>query len=52
MKWNAPSARRDVGAEHPAARSCERNFGGTYGVSAGFANTPPIKGYGAVQIQF
>jgi zinc protease len=27
-------------------------LGGTYGVSAGFANTPPIKGYGAVQINF
>jgi zinc protease len=27
-------------------------LGGTYGVSVGFANTPPIKGYGAMQIQF
>ena len=27
-------------------------LGGTYGVSVGFANTPPIKGYGYMQIQF
>jgi zinc protease len=27
-------------------------LGGTYGVSVGFTNTPPIKGYGMVQIQF
>jgi len=27
-------------------------LGGTYGVSAGFTNSPPLKGYGAVQIQF
>jgi zinc protease len=27
-------------------------MGGTYGVSAGFSNTPPIKGYGTVTIQF
>jgi zinc protease len=27
-------------------------LGGTYGVSAGFANSPPLKGYGMVQIQF
>jgi zinc protease len=27
-------------------------LGGTYGVSAGFNNSPPIKGYGAVQIQY
>ena len=27
-------------------------LGGTYGVSAGFTNSPPLKGYGAVQINF
>lgn len=27
-------------------------LGGTYGVSVGFTNSPPIKGYGLVQIQF
>jgi zinc protease len=27
-------------------------LGGTYGVSVGFTNTPPIKGYGMMQIQF
>lgn len=27
-------------------------LGGTYGVSAGFSNTPPIKGYGAIGINF
>jgi len=27
-------------------------LGGTYGVSVGFTNSPPIKGYGAMQIQF
>ena len=27
-------------------------LGGTYGVSAGFSNTPPIKGNGSVTIQF
>jgi zinc protease len=27
-------------------------LGGTYGVSVGFTNTPPIKGYGLMQIQF
>lgn len=27
-------------------------LGGTYGVSVGFTNTPPIKGYGLVSIQF
>ena len=27
-------------------------LGGTYGVSVGFSNNPPIKGYGAMQIQF
>ena len=27
-------------------------LGGTYGVSAGFSNAPPLKGYGMVQIQF
>jgi zinc protease len=27
-------------------------LGGTYGVSVGFNNTPPIKGYGLAQIQF
>ena len=27
-------------------------MGGTYGVSAGFSNTPPIKGYGIVSVQF
>ena len=27
-------------------------LGGTYGVSAGFSNTPPITGHGSVQIQF
>lgn len=27
-------------------------LGGTYGVSAGFSNTPPIKGYGTLTIQF
>ncbi len=27
-------------------------LGGTYGVSVGFTNSPPLKGYGAVQIQF
>jgi zinc protease len=27
-------------------------MGGTYGVSAGFSNTPPIKGYGVMTIQF
>jgi zinc protease len=26
-------------------------LGGTYGVSVGFTNSPPIKGYGAMQIQ-
>jgi len=28
------------------------DLGGTYGVSVGFSNTPPIKGYGTVEIQF
>jgi zinc protease len=27
-------------------------MGGTYGVSVGFSNTPPIKGYGTMTIQF
>jgi zinc protease len=27
-------------------------LGGTYGVSVGFSNTPPIKGYGSTAIQF
>ena len=27
-------------------------MGGTYGVSVGFSNTPPIKGYGTVMVQF
>jgi zinc protease len=27
-------------------------LGGTYGVSVGFANSPPLKGYGAMQVQF
>ena len=27
-------------------------LGGTYGVSVGFSNTPPIKGYGTMSIQF
>ena len=27
-------------------------MGGTYGVSVGFSNTPPIKGYGTMVIQF
>jgi zinc protease len=27
-------------------------LGGTYGVSVGFSSSPPIKGYGAMQIQF
>jgi zinc protease len=27
-------------------------LGGTYGVNVGFANSPPIKGYGMMQIQF
>ena len=27
-------------------------LGGTYGVSVGFTNTPPIKGYGTMTIQF
>jgi zinc protease len=27
-------------------------LGGTYGVSVGFSNTPPIKGYGAMTVQF
>ena len=27
-------------------------MGGTYGVSVGFSNTPPIKGYGTTTIQF
>lgn len=27
-------------------------LGGTYGVNVGFTNSPPIKGYGAMQIQF
>ena len=27
-------------------------LGGTYGVSVGFGNTPPIKGYGTMTIQF
>ncbi|HYB97212.1 MAG TPA: insulinase family protein [Vicinamibacterales bacterium] len=27
-------------------------LGGTYGVSVGFSNSPPFKGYGLVQIQF
>ena len=27
-------------------------LGGTYGVSVGFSNTPPIKGYGTMMIQF
>ena len=27
-------------------------MGGTYGVSVGFSNTPPIKGYGTVVVQF
>ncbi|HJU43781.1 MAG TPA: insulinase family protein [Vicinamibacterales bacterium] len=27
-------------------------MGGTYGVSVGFANTPPVKGYGTMVIQF
>ncbi|HUQ87104.1 MAG TPA: insulinase family protein [Vicinamibacterales bacterium] len=27
-------------------------LGGTYGVSVGFTNSPPLKGYGAMQIQF
>jgi zinc protease len=27
-------------------------LGGTYGVSAGFSNSPPLKGYGSVGIQF
>jgi zinc protease len=27
-------------------------LGGTYGVSVGFTNSPPIKGYGMMQIQF
>jgi zinc protease len=27
-------------------------LGGTYGVSVGFDNSPPLKGYGAMQIQF
>ena len=27
-------------------------LGGTYGVAVGFSNTPPVKGYGAMTIQF
>ena len=27
-------------------------LGGTYGVNVGFTNSPPLKGYGAMQIQF
>ncbi len=27
-------------------------LGGTYGVGVGFSNTPPVKGYGTMQIQF
>jgi zinc protease len=27
-------------------------LGGTYGVNVGFANSPPLKGYGAMQVQF
>ena len=27
-------------------------LGGTYGVSVGFSNSPPLKGYGAMAIQF
>ena len=27
-------------------------LGGTYGVSVGFSNSPPIKGYGTMSIQF
>jgi zinc protease len=27
-------------------------LGGTYGVSVGFSNSPPLKGYGAMEIQF
>ena len=27
-------------------------MGGTYGVSVGFASSPPFKGYGAMQVQF
>ena len=27
-------------------------LGGTYGVSVGFSNSPPLKGYGTMQIQF
>lgn len=27
-------------------------LGGTYGVSVGFANNPPVKGYGMMEIQF
>ena len=27
-------------------------LGGTYGVSVGFSNSPPLKGYGAMVIQF
>ena len=27
-------------------------LGGTYGVNVGFTNSPPLKGYGSMQIQF